>query len=173
MLGRKTFTQDEIDRARATIDEQLAAYRAFAATSTDDAARAAFEAHFFGNLLLVLDRFFVHRVRLVTGKGRTPPAATAALAGRPGRRASRRGRREDDERVEREPYAGRMDTVGVVTGERADGRVQLHDGAGHAGEVAQLDDAARGPDLDVVADPGRDELRICHARAHSLRGRTP
>ncbi|MEK6437565.1 hypothetical protein [Pseudonocardia sp. T1-2H] len=33
MLGRKTFTQDEIDRAEATIDEQLAAYRAFAATS--------------------------------------------------------------------------------------------------------------------------------------------
>jgi hypothetical protein len=49
---------------KATIDEQLAAYRAFAATSTDDAARTAFEAHFFGNLLLVLGHFFVHRVRL-------------------------------------------------------------------------------------------------------------
>jgi hypothetical protein len=63
MLGRKTFTRDEIDRAKTTIDEQLAAYRAFAGTTTDDAARAAFEAQFFGNLLLALDRFFVHRLR--------------------------------------------------------------------------------------------------------------
>jgi hypothetical protein len=59
-------------------------------------------------------------------------------------------------------------------GERAD-RVQLHDSAGHAGEEAQLDDAAGGLDLDVVANPGREVLRICHAPSLTLdaRGKLP
>jgi hypothetical protein len=48
-----------------------------------------------------------------------------------------------DERVEREPHAARLDAVGVAMAEPAD-RVQLHHGAGHAGEEAQLQDAAGG-----------------------------
>ena len=75
MLGRKDFTLDEIDRAKAMIDQQLATYRALAAaTAGGDAetALAAFEPAFFDNLVLTLDRFFVHRVRAVSGKDANP-----------------------------------------------------------------------------------------------------
>lgn len=72
MLGRKDFTRDEIDRAKAVIDQQLATYRALAAATSGDAALAAFDPHFFDNLVLTLDRFFVHRVRVVSGKDANP-----------------------------------------------------------------------------------------------------
>jgi hypothetical protein len=50
MLGRKTFTQEELDAARAAIAEP----------------------HHFNELLLALDRRFVHRVRMVSGKDSNP-----------------------------------------------------------------------------------------------------
>jgi hypothetical protein len=79
MLGRKTFTQDEIDHAKSVVDQQLAAYTKLV-KATDGAtseakvasAHAAFEPLFFNNMVLALDRFFVHRVRLVTGKDTNP-----------------------------------------------------------------------------------------------------
>jgi len=79
MLGRKTYTQDEVDRARSVVEDQLAAYRdlvqaAGTATGRPDAAavREAFERCFFTNLTVLLDRFFVHRIRPVTGKDGNP-----------------------------------------------------------------------------------------------------
>lgn len=78
MLGRKDFTRQELDHARATIDRQLAAYRALEtathASGDKDAVTAleAFEPLFFDNLALTLDRFFVHRLRSVTGKDGNP-----------------------------------------------------------------------------------------------------
>ena len=76
MLGRKDFTRDEIDRAKAVIDQQLATYRTLAAATSArgdaEAALAAFEAPFFDGLLLALDRCFVHRVRAVSGKDANP-----------------------------------------------------------------------------------------------------
>jgi hypothetical protein len=69
MLGRKKYTQEEIDQGKAALDRQLAAYKqlvkAAAGATTDDriaAAVAAFEALFFNNMTLVLDRYFVHRL---------------------------------------------------------------------------------------------------------------
>src|SRR3954471_21703829 len=59
MLGRKDFTQEELDPAHKAVAEQIAAY---------DGAEAAI----FNGLLLGLDPRFVHRARMVTGKG---PAA--------------------------------------------------------------------------------------------------
>jgi hypothetical protein len=73
MLGRKTYERDELDRARTIVARQLVAYeRLLAGGAGDDTARADFEPLFFGNLVLVLDRLFVHRVRLVTGKDCNP-----------------------------------------------------------------------------------------------------
>jgi hypothetical protein len=76
MLGRKTFTQQELDDATAAIAEQLAAYKALAgAASSDPQARSALDAFaplFFNHLALALDRRFVHRLRGVTGKAGTP-----------------------------------------------------------------------------------------------------
>ena len=58
MLGRKTFTQEELDSARSAVREQLAS----------DASDPVI----FNGLLLALDRRFVHRLRGVTGKDGTP-----------------------------------------------------------------------------------------------------
>ncbi|MEA2445767.1 MAG: hypothetical protein QOJ12_3059 [Thermoleophilales bacterium] len=78
MLGRKTYTQEELDHATTAIDEQLAAYERLVAAvdETSDpkirAALDAFEPLFFNNMTLVLDRYFVHRVRMVSGKDGNP-----------------------------------------------------------------------------------------------------
>jgi hypothetical protein len=79
MLGRKNFTQEELDHSKAEINAQLATYKALckaiSAAPSDmkvDAALTAFEARFFNNMVLALDRPFVHRVRMVTGKDGNP-----------------------------------------------------------------------------------------------------
>jgi hypothetical protein len=79
MLGRKNCTQEELDRSRAEVDQQLAAYKApvtaVAGATADkkvDSALQAFEALFLNNMTLVLDRYFDHRFRMVTGKGGNP-----------------------------------------------------------------------------------------------------
>jgi hypothetical protein len=76
MLGRKTYTPEELAHAQTAIDEQLAAYRqlreAIDGTAAADpkvaAALDAFEPLFCNNMTLVLDRYFVHRLRLVAGR---------------------------------------------------------------------------------------------------------
>ncbi len=68
MLGRKDYTRAELDGAKAALAEQLAAYDKL----TGDANLAAFEPLFFNNMVLVLDRYFVHRLRVVTGKDGNP-----------------------------------------------------------------------------------------------------
>ena len=64
MLGRKNYTAEEIDQGRAAIAQQLAAYKRLckALGAEHKAARTAFEANFFNNMVLVLDRYFVHRL---------------------------------------------------------------------------------------------------------------
>jgi hypothetical protein len=68
MLGRKDFTREELDTAQTGIAERLAAWRRL----DDGEALDAFEPLFFNSLLLALDRPFVHRLRMVTGKDGTP-----------------------------------------------------------------------------------------------------
>ncbi|MHC1563585.1 hypothetical protein ACR9E3_31920 [Actinomycetospora sp. C-140] len=68
MLGRKTFTPDEIANARAAADAQIAALR-----RADDPALA-------NALLLALDRRFVHRVRVTSGKDTNPVTEVELLA---------------------------------------------------------------------------------------------
>jgi hypothetical protein len=68
VLGRKTFTRDEIDDARKAVDAQLTALRGH-------------DAPVLGNaLLLALDRRFVHRVRPVSGKDTNPVTELELLA---------------------------------------------------------------------------------------------
>lgn len=75
MLGRKSYTKKEFDDAYAAIGDQVKAFQALVkanagagANKTVSAALAKFEPLFFNNLLLALDRRFVHRIRAVTGK---------------------------------------------------------------------------------------------------------
>jgi hypothetical protein len=78
MLGRKDYTPQELAAARAAVDEQLGAYRALAdavRAAGDPAATAALQAlepALFTGLVLALDRFFVHRIRAVSGKDGNP-----------------------------------------------------------------------------------------------------
>ena len=79
MLGRQTYTPEELATAAGALRGQLDAYDAFlaalgpAADAPDvSAARAAFEARLFVSLTLVLDRYFVHRIRSVVGKDGNP-----------------------------------------------------------------------------------------------------
>jgi hypothetical protein len=79
MLGRKTYTQEELDHARDAVVRQLAAYRRLTAAldaATDDpevaAALAELETVLFDTTTLALDRHFVHRIRAVSGKDGNP-----------------------------------------------------------------------------------------------------
>jgi hypothetical protein len=79
MLGRKNYTQEELDQARSAVDQLLAAYRtlveAIDGATQDTKVRSAldaFEPLFLNNLTLALDRYFVHRIRVVTGKDGNP-----------------------------------------------------------------------------------------------------
>jgi hypothetical protein len=84
VLGRKNFTPEEIDAARAMVRRDLDAYRRVARAVDADAdaaaALAALEAPLFNSLTLALDRFFVHRVRLVAGKDGNPLNEVELLA---------------------------------------------------------------------------------------------
>ena len=78
MLGRKDYTKEEVDHAKGAIADQIAAFqkvaKSVAATKDTkaDAALAAFETLFFDNMVLVLDRPFVHRIRAAAGKDGNP-----------------------------------------------------------------------------------------------------
>jgi hypothetical protein len=73
MLGRKTYTREELDHGRSTIADQLAAYdRLVTAVPTGTTAVDEFEWRFFNNMTLVLDRLYVHRLRVSTGKDGNP-----------------------------------------------------------------------------------------------------
>jgi hypothetical protein len=78
MLGRKNYTQEELDHAKKAIDQQLSAYKKLVKVvegSSDPKAKAAlesFEPLFATNMALVLDRYFVHRLRMGTGKDTNP-----------------------------------------------------------------------------------------------------
>ena len=71
MLGMRVYPKNYIAGCRAHIDANVNAYRKLLAATKADAAGsavAAFEATFFSDLVLVLDEFFVHRLRAVEGK---------------------------------------------------------------------------------------------------------
>jgi len=81
MLGVRNYTQDYIDGCRSRVDADLTAYQNLVAGARKNlasnkaplnAAIEAFEAVFFNNMVLILDHFFVHRLRTVEGKDGNP-----------------------------------------------------------------------------------------------------
>ena len=76
MLARKNYTQQEIDQGKAALDQQLAAFKTLvravaSATNKVDSVLESFEAHFFNNITLVLDRDLVHRLSGSITRART------------------------------------------------------------------------------------------------------
>jgi hypothetical protein len=78
MLGRKDYTRQELDNATVAVNRRVAAYKklAKAVEASGDAkaqsALADFEPLFGNSMTMVLDRYFVHRLRQVTGKDGNP-----------------------------------------------------------------------------------------------------
>jgi hypothetical protein len=78
MLGRKDYTKKELEDGRERVAAQLKSHRALtkavAKTGADNVekAMAKFDRTFFNNLLLSLDRLYVHRLRMSTGKDGNP-----------------------------------------------------------------------------------------------------
>lgn len=70
MLGRRTYTEEELSAARTWFDGAIRAYRAL---YTDASGRGAeLEHHYAEALVLSLDRWFVHRLRAVEGDATNP-----------------------------------------------------------------------------------------------------
>jgi hypothetical protein len=81
MLGREPILGQNLTTPGAAIDQQLAAYETLAkrvASATPERtstfALKPFESMFFNNMTLVLDRYFVHRLR--RSGARTPIRST-------------------------------------------------------------------------------------------------
>ena len=78
MFGRESYTRKEFDEAKAAIEQAIATYKRIAKAAraapatTGDTALRTFEAKYFNDLTVVLDRYFSHRLRRVTGRDGTP-----------------------------------------------------------------------------------------------------
>ncbi len=70
MLGRKDYTPDEITAAKTAVAAELAVYLKLVTSGA--VPSADFEALYFNNMVIVLDRYFVHRTRPVSGKDGNP-----------------------------------------------------------------------------------------------------
>jgi hypothetical protein len=86
MPGRSTYTRTELDHARSAIAERVAAYGrlvlAVEGAADPRAARSlqTFEPLYFNDLVLVLDRYFGHRLRDVAGADGNPLNEVELLA---------------------------------------------------------------------------------------------
>ncbi len=79
MLGRKNRTRKEVDHARSAVAEQLAVYKTLGWANAHAIPNATVHAEFddverlyVNTMILVLDRYVVHRLRMVTGKDGAP-----------------------------------------------------------------------------------------------------
>ncbi len=81
MLCINNYTQKYIDECRSRVAAQVSAYQTLVATARNqtatgepplNAAIVAFEPHFFNNMVLALDNYFVHRARALEKKDGNP-----------------------------------------------------------------------------------------------------
>lgn len=81
MLCVNNYTQKYIDECRSRVAAQVSAYQTLVASARNqavtneplfDAAIEAFEPHFFNNMVLALDSYFVHRARAIEKKDGNP-----------------------------------------------------------------------------------------------------
>lgn len=81
MLCVNNYTQNYIDECRSRVAAQVSAYQGLVATARNqavagrpllDAAIKAFEPHFFNNMVLALECYFVHRARAIEKKNGNP-----------------------------------------------------------------------------------------------------
>jgi len=80
MLGVKTYEESYIDRCRTALAAQLAAYNKMIRGARQGPSVQEFERRFLANLVIVLDAYFVHRLRGVEGKDGNPLNEVRMLA---------------------------------------------------------------------------------------------
>jgi hypothetical protein len=77
MLGMKDYEQDYIDACRSRVETQVVMFHEVAQAARDhgdadvshlEGALESLEYEYFNNMLIVLDAYFVHRLRGVEGK---------------------------------------------------------------------------------------------------------
>jgi hypothetical protein len=71
MLCMNSYPKDYVDACRSLVDHQMRAYRELVLTA-DARTVVGFEPLFFNHLVVVLDRYFVHRTRGLEGKDGNP-----------------------------------------------------------------------------------------------------
>lgn len=82
MLSVIIYDKHYVDACRARVRDQLAAYDGVMSQFDTSSAKQAvrfFDAHFFGNLVVALDRYFLHRARTPAGKEVGPCDEVRAL----------------------------------------------------------------------------------------------
>jgi hypothetical protein len=76
MLGMRNYTREYVEGCRSRVELDLSNYKKLATAARNQPASAkaleAFEATFFNEMVLLLDHFFVHRLRTVEGKDGNP-----------------------------------------------------------------------------------------------------
>jgi hypothetical protein len=110
MLAVTSYPKAYVDDCRARVDEQLATYRAVAA-SAKKAAVDAFEPVFFANLVLVLDEMFVDRALDREGEDGNPANEVRIVANSLLRHG---GELMADQQIELDPATS---VLGLVVGE--------------------------------------------------------
>ena len=68
MLGVRQYTREYFEGCRARVEADVLAYEKMVAGGGVEAAGEEFEATFFNNMVILLDAYFVHRLRTVEGK---------------------------------------------------------------------------------------------------------
>lgn len=71
MLCVNSYPKHYIDACRSMLDHQMMAYREVVLTA-EARTVVGFEARFFSHMVVVLDRYFVHRTRGLEGKDGNP-----------------------------------------------------------------------------------------------------
>jgi hypothetical protein len=80
MLGVKAYPKDFVEACRVKIEADVAAYKQIASAAGAGAALTDFETKFFGNMVIVLDALFMHRLRTVEGKDGNPANEVRAIS---------------------------------------------------------------------------------------------
>lgn len=75
MLAMSSYPRDYVEAARAAIEARVAAYRKVAGPGFEE-----FEPVFFNDLVVVLENYFVHRLRAAEGKDGNPLNEVRLLA---------------------------------------------------------------------------------------------
>jgi hypothetical protein len=79
MLGVRSYPREYIDACRSRVEADISAYRNLVKAASSPPANGkmqsaiqSFEPTFFNNMVLLLDEFFVHRLRTIEGKDGNP-----------------------------------------------------------------------------------------------------